>query len=261
MQKRSVMKKNAKLSDVVDFLDGFCGVSAVRDFPPAHNGLQFENSGKVTRIAAAVDGGGAEIGVAAHLGADLLIVHHGLYWEPSIPVVGFRYEKVKALIDSDMAVYSVHLPLDAHPEIGNNTLIAHALELEILGRCFEYEGTEIGVVARAPREGRSELELRLRSLFPQTYKSMAFGSENPEKIAICSGSCGEAVPHLREIGIDTLVCGELRQRHFTMAQEMGLNLYPCGHYATECFGVAALGELAAKHFGLKCDFIEMPNPL
>ncbi len=255
------MKKNAKLSDLVKFLDDFCGVSKIEDFPPAHNGLQFENSGRVTRIASAVDAGSAEISVAAHLGADMLIVHHGLYWEPSIPVVGFNYEKTKALIDSDMAVYSMHLPLDAHDEIGNNVLIARALGLEISGRCFDFNGVKVGVIADAPKGGRSELEGRLRALFPQTYKEIRFGSSNPKRIAICSGSCGGAVAELQSEGVDTLVCGELRQRHFTMAQDMKLNLYPCGHYATERFGVAALGELAADRFGLKFDFIEMQNPL
>ena len=255
------MVKNVKLSEVVEFLDEFCGVSKMRDFPPAHNGLQFENSGNITRIAAAVDAGGAEIGIAAHLGANLLIVHHGLFWNPPEPVVGGVYEKVKTLIDGDIAVYSVHLPLDAHDTVGNNVLIASALSLKIVDRCFECEGAKIGVVAEAPKGGRAELASKLAGLFPNTYKEIAFGSANPERIAICSGSCGDAVPHLREIGIDTLVCGELRQRHFTMAQEMRLNLYPCGHYATERFGAAALGELVAEKFGLKCSFIEMQNPL
>lgn len=160
-----------------------------------------------------------------------------------------------------MAVYAVHLPLDAHPQIGNNILIAQALNLTPVGGCFEHAGKQIGVLAEAPKAGISELERRLKSLFPSTYKQIQFGSITPSKIAICSGSCGDAVALLPEIGVDTLICGELRQRHYTMAQELRLNLYPCGHYATECFGIMALGELLAKRFGLECDFIEMSNPL
>lgn len=252
---------NCTLSQITAFLDKFCLKDQVRDFDGAHNGLQFENSGKITRIATAVDAGLEEIQRAAALGADLLIVHHGLYWDAPIPVVAHNYEKISALVKNDIAVYSMHLPLDAHPKIGNNVLLADALDLKISGRCFPHEGTEIGVVADGVAGGIAELEKRLLNLFPKTFKSIAFGSENPEKIAICSGSCGDVVPHLRSLGLDTLVCGELRQRHYTMAREMRLNLYPCGHYATERFGVMALGEAAAEKFGLGVNFIEIDNPL
>ncbi len=209
----------------------------------------------------AVDAGRAEIEQAASLGADLLIVHHGMYWDVPVPMVGANFKKIKTLVDNDIAVYSMHLPLDAHDKIGNNVLLANALDLKIVGRCFVHEGKDIGVIASGVKGGARELENRLANLFPNTFKSMAFGSDNPEKIAICSGSCGDVVPTLRAQGIDTLICGELRQRHFTMAQEMELNLYPCGHYVTERFGVMALGELVAEKFSLCANFIEMPNPL
>lgn len=253
--------RTVALEEVTEFMDGYCAVSSVCDYPGSFNGLQFQNSGKVTKIATAVDAGLSEIRMAAHIGADLLIVHHGIFWEETRPVVGHVYEACKILIDSDIAVYSMHLPLDAHDEIGNNTLMAKALGLKASGRCFESGGVSVGVVARAPAGGVDELENRLRKLFPKTFKRIRFGSKNPKRIALCSGSCGDVVPALPKLGIDTLVCGELRQKHFRMAQEYGLNLYPCGHYATETFGVIALGEIAAKKFALPCDFIEMANPL
>ncbi len=253
--------KNIALNSVVEFLDSYCKKNEYADFGGSFNGLQFANSGKVTRIATAVDSGLGEIEQVAALGADLLIVHHGMYWDAPIPIVGANYKKIKTLVDNDIAVYSMHLPLDAHEKIGNNVLLANALDLKIVGRCFAHEGKNIGVVASGIKGGSRELEKRLANLFPNTFKAMAFGSDEPEKIAICSGSCGDVVPLLREQGFDTLICGELRQRHFTMAQEMELNLYPCGHYATERFGVMALGELAAEKFGITTNFIEMPNPL
>lgn len=175
------MVKNVKLSEVVEFLDEFCGVSKMRDFPPAHNGLQFENSGNITRIAAAVDAGGSEIGIAAHLGANLLIVHHGLFWNPPEPVVGGVYEKVKTLIDGDIAVYSVHLPLDAHDTIGNNVLIARALGLKIVDRCFECEGAKIGVVAEAPKGGRAELASKLAGLFRTPARKSRSARRTPKE--------------------------------------------------------------------------------
>ncbi len=253
-------KKNASLHDVVEFIDDYCKIDEVKDFDGAQNGLQFENSGRVGRVATAVDAGLCEIELAAHLGADMLIVHHGMFWTPPIPVTGPNYRKVKALIDADIALYSVHLPLDAHREVGHNVLIAKALGLKLCGGCYGYEGNDIGVVANAPKGGRETLERKLAELFPETFKAIRFGSETPQKVAICAGSPGDrAIEMLPKLGIDTLVCGELRQRHFTSAQELKLNLYPCGHYATERFGVMALGELVAKKFNLQCDFIEMPN--
>ncbi len=249
------------LCEVVDFLDTITGSKDFPDFPAARNGLQFENSGGVARIACAVDAGLAEIKAAENIGADLLIVHHGMFWSDIVPFVGANYEKVRALVDGGIAVYSCHLPLDAHPQFGNNVLIAKALNLKVSGSCFPYEENDLGVLAEVPKEGRRELSGRLAKLFPDTFKAIEFGSDFPSKVAICSGSCGDVVPELAKAGTDTLVCGELRQRHFSMAQELGLNLYPCGHYATETFGVMALAELAANRFGLKCDFIEMRNPL
>ncbi len=253
--------KIAKLSDVVAFMDAYCDINSIKDFPAARNGLQFENSGKVSKIVSAVDAGIAEVREAARLGADLLIVHHGMFWNAPIPMVGANYEKIKTLVGSGIAVYAMHLPLDAHSVIGNNVLIAKGLGLKISGRCFECGGADIGVVATSPKGGRDELEKRLKKLFPLSYKEIKFGSANPKKIAICSGSCGDALEAMPSLGIDTLVCGELREHHFSVAQALNLNLYPCGHYATERFGAAALGELCAKKFSLECEFIEMGNPL
>ncbi|MBO5254509.1 MAG: Nif3-like dinuclear metal center hexameric protein [Opitutales bacterium] len=253
--------KNISLERVVSFLDKLSDKDKVADFHGSYNGLQFQNSGKVSRVAMAVDGGIAEIDAAATLGADLLIVHHGMLWNAPIPFVDNNYKKIKTLIDNDIAVYSMHLPLDAHDKIGNNVLLAKALDLKIKGRCFEHEGKDIGVLVESPQGGIQELEYRLENLFPHTYKAIRYGTEKPKNIAICSGSCGDVVPLLKSMGIDTLICGELRQKHFTMAQEMELNLYPCGHYATERYGVMALGEAVAEKFNLPCNFIEMPNPL
>ncbi len=259
--KKDKSYKKASLDKVVNFLDKLSCKNDVADFSGSYNGLQFQNSGEVSRIAVAVDAGIAEIQAAADLGANLLIVHHGMLWNPPIPFVGSNYKKIRALVDNDIAVYSMHLPLDAHDKIGNNVLLANALDLKIKGRCFEHEGKKIGVLVESPKNGVEELENRLKNLFPQTFKAMRFGPEKAKNIAICSGSCGDVVPLLRSMGIDTLICGELRQKHFTMAQEMELNLYPCGHYATERYGVMALGEALAEEFNLPCNFIEMPNPL
>ena len=178
----------AELEDVVAFINSYLGVGDFKDYDGAKNGLQCSNSGKVTAIASAVDAGLGEIKVASHMGADLLIAHHGMFWSPPIPFTGGNYDKIKTLVDSDMAVYACHLPLDAHPQIGNNALIARALKLRAISSCFEYYGREIGVLAAAPKGGREELERRLSALFPETFKAVRFGASRRKSRYVRAGA-------------------------------------------------------------------------
>lgn len=251
----------AKLKDIAEFINSYLRVESFKDFPGSYNGVQFENSGNVSKIASAVDCGIEEARAAKKMGADLLLVHHGMFWIPPIPIVKSNYEKVKTLVEGDIAVYSCHLPLDAHRQIGNSALIAKNLGLEICGGCFNLDGEDIAVVAKLGNLGRAELADRLKKLFPNTYKGFEFGSENPKEIVICSGSGSTSVLHLLEEGFDTLVCGELKQGQYVYAQESGINVYPCGHYATECFGIKALAELVSEKFSLEHEFIKSQNPL
>lgn len=248
----------ATLNDIVTFCDQRTRRDAVKDFGGAHNGLQVENDGQVTRIGAAVDAGQRPFEVAITDGVDFLICHHGLFWTPPIPLTGPARRKVKTALDGNLAVYGAHLPLDCHPEIGNNALLAEALGLPATGSFLNYEGNDIATIAQGPPGGRTELAAKLRALFPETYGAIEYGSDQPERVGILTGSGQSAVPHLLENGIDTLITGELRQHHFNMAQELRLNLYPCGHYATEVFGVKALAAEVAREFGLEWQFIEQP---
>ena len=248
----------ATLHEIVNFCDRRTRRAEVADFGGAHNGLQVENNGEVGRIGAAVDAGQRPFEAAIAAGIDFLICHHGLFWTPPTPLTGFAYRKVKTALDGNLAVYGAHLPLDCHPEIGNNALLAKALGLPTFGTFLNYEGNDIAVIAEGPPGGRRELGASLQNLFPETYGAIEYGSERPQRIGILTGSGQSAVPHLLTNGIDTLVTGELRQHHFNMAQELGLNLYPCGHYATEVFGVKALAAEVAGKFGLEWEFLEQP---
>lgn len=249
------------LHEIAHFCDQRTRRAGVKDFAGAYNGLQVENNGEVSRIGAAVDAGQRPFEAAIAQGIDFLICHHGLFWTPPTPLTGPAYRKVKTALDGNLAVYGAHLPLDCHPEIGNNALLAKALGLPVVGSFLNYEGNDIASIAEGPRGGRAELAEKLQSLFPKTYGAIEYGSERPERIGILTGSGQSAVPHLLENGIDTLVTGELRQHHFNMAQELVLNLYPCGHYATEVFGVKALAAEVAETFGLEWQFIEQPCAL
>lgn len=247
-------------TELVKFCDQRTNQKNIPDFKGSHNGLQIANDGTVAKIGAAVDAGFAPFDQAVRAEVDFLIVHHGLFWIPPIPITGKAYEKTKLCIESNLAVYGSHLPLDCHPEIGNNRLLADKLELSPEATFLPYEGVDIGLVATCSYNLK-ELRERLSALFPKGFHSMEFGSKNPEKIAILTGSGQSAVDQILSAGADTLVTGELKQHHFNLAQELGINLYTCGHYATETFGVDALAQEVANTFDLPYEFIDMECPL
>jgi dinuclear metal center YbgI/SA1388 family protein len=249
-----------QLSEIVAFCEKTTRCSEVADFPGANNGLQLQNNGTVTRIGAAVDAGKVPFEMAVEAGIDLLVVHHGLFWNTPASYSGPLYEKLKLAMDNNLAVYSSHLPLDAHPEIGNNRLLAKAIGLEPEDWFLAYEGTPIALLAKAP-SSRDELRTRLEKEFTGGITAIECGSPSPAKVAILTGSGRSALDELKSVGTDTLVTGELRQEHFNLAQEEGFNLYLCGHYATERYGVKALAKLAGTAFNLPVSFIQTDCPL
>ena len=247
------------LSDLVAYCDQRTRRAAFKDAPGAFNGLQVANSGHVRKIGAAVDSGVIPFQKAAAAGIDFLIVHHGLYWDMPRPLTGPIYDRVATLIRADCALYSSHLPLDAHPELGNNALMAHQLELTPTRGWLPNEGGDIGAIA-ANSTDRNNLRSKLESLYPRVI-AIEYGSTTPNEIAICSGSGNSALASLGDTGCDTLITGELREEHFNFAQENHLNLYLCGHYATEVHAVKALAAELSARFGLPWEFIATENPL
>jgi dinuclear metal center YbgI/SA1388 family protein len=248
------------LDQIVAYCDRRVRVRDIADFPGALNGLQAANSGRVTKIGAAVDAGAGPFALAAKAGVNFLIVHHGMFWDGAQPFIGPNRARLKTLLDADCAVYSSHLPLDAHPKIGNNALMAKALELKVSGWGIPYQGTPIAaLVNQAPT--RDLLKKKLEKLFPRGVMAIEFGPRQPRRLAIISGSGSSCVAHLRAAGADTLVTGELKQSAFNAAQELGLNLYICGHYATEVFGVCALAKECAARFRLPWEFLDTGCPL
>ncbi len=246
------------LQDLVDYCDQRTRRAAFKDAPGAFNGLQVANDGRVTKIGAAVDAGVVPFQKAVAAGVDFLIVHHGMYWDMPRPLTGPVYGRVAALVRGNCALYSNHLPIDAHPEIGNNALIAHQLGLAPVRGFLPREEENIGLIAAGT--GRDALREKLKKFYPRVI-ALEFGSAQPAEIAFCSGSGNSAVPELKPEGVDTLVTGELREEWFNVAQEQRLNLYLCGHYATEVHGVKALAAELAGKFGLPWSFIATDNPL
>jgi dinuclear metal center YbgI/SA1388 family protein len=249
----------AKLKDLVAYCDKRTRPSAFKDSPGAFNGLQVANDGAATRIGAAVDAGVVPFRRAVAAGVDFLIVHHGMYWDMPRPLVGPAYARVASLVKGNCALYSSHLPLDAHPRIGNNALLARQLGLRARRGFIENEGGDIGCIAPW-RLARAALRRRLASLYARVV-AIEFGSARPTEVAFCSGSANGAMPAFMASGADTLVTGELGEQWYNVAQERGLNLYLCGHYATEVHAVRALAAELSERFGLPWEFIATENPL
>ena len=249
----------ASLQKIAAFCDKRTRRHEIKDFKGAYNGLQFENTGVIQKVGASVDAGLIPFQKAVDRNVDLLIVHHGMYWSPLQPITGVKFQKVNTLLNGGLAVYSSHLPLDCHSEIGNNALLAKEIGLQPTGTFLDYEGTDIGLIT----EGISRLDLieKLQKTFDDKVQSIQFGSEKPNKIAILTGSGSSAVSELKRIGVDTLITGELRQNHYNQAQEEGLNLYLCGHYATEVYGVCALAKEISQKFEIPWEFIATDCPL
>jgi dinuclear metal center YbgI/SA1388 family protein len=249
----------ATLDALVAYCDQRTRRTAFKDAPGAFNGLQIANTGRVRKIGAAVDSGVVPFQQAVAAGVDFLIVHHGMYWDMPQPITGNVYERVATLLRGDCALYSNHLPLDGHPVIGNNALLAKQLGLKRSRGFLERDGEAVGCISDT-KIPRATLRAKLEKLYPRVI-AVECGSTNPRGVAFCSGSGNSAVPQLLSSGVDTLVTGELREEWFNRAQEEKLNLYLCGHYATEVHAVKALAAELAKKFKLPWEFIATDNPL
>jgi dinuclear metal center YbgI/SA1388 family protein len=248
------------LTKLVAFCNQRLSIDKIKDFPGSLNGLQLENNGRVSKVGAAVDAGLIPFSLASKKGIDFLIVHHGLFWTPPAPLTGVHYKKIKHCMDHNLAIYGSHLPLDCHQEIGNNAILASKLDLSPTDTFLNYEGNDIGLLTNCVKT-RNDLKKSLENLFTAGIISMEFGPDRPSKVAILTGSGQSAIGELESNGVDTFITGELKQNHFNLAQEMKLNIYTCGHYATETFGVKALAQEVAESFDIPFEFVDTQCPL
>lgn len=249
-----------QLDELTAYLDDYLGVGGFPDYPNALNGLQVQNGGDVSRVAAAVDASEATVLAAADRGCDLLLVHHGLFWAGNRPVTGRRYRRLHALLRAGVAVYASHLPLDAHAEVGNNAVLAGELGLEPTGRFGPFEGVDIGVEGRA-RTTAAELRERLASVLGGPVMMIAGGPERLERVGVLTGGGGDMIPAAIDAGLDALVTGEGAHHTYFDAVEGGITVYYGGHYATEVWGVRALAAHLEERFDLPWEFLDFPTGL
>ena len=242
------------------YCDRLLRTDQFKDWEPALNGLQVANRGVITRIAAAVDASHRTVRMAIQAKSDLLIVHHGLFWQSRTPWTGGSYELMRLLFDHNLAVYSSHLPLDAHPRLGNNARLCAALGLKRLKPFFLTKGRPIGLKSTS-HVPRRELVRRLEKAVGAHPVLVPGGPSLCRQIGVVTGGAGDQLQQAADEGVDTFITGEGPHWSFALAEDLGVNVLYGGHYATETFGVKALARHLARRFNVPWSFLDHPTGL
>jgi dinuclear metal center YbgI/SA1388 family protein len=247
-----------RLAELVSYLDEYLLIRDVPDYPNAVNGLQVESAARIERIAVAVDASEQAIRESIRRGCNLLIVHHGLFWAGLQPVAGRMYRKLRACLDGELAIYSAHLPLDIHPEVGNNAVLARAIDLTVQGTWGKYRGIDLGVHGRLTLE-RDELTAQLERVLGGPVRLLPGGPARIERLGIITGGAASYVAEALAMGLDAFVTGEGAHHTYHDALEGGLNVFLGGHYFTEVGGVHALANHIERRFGMPWEFVAEPT--
>lgn len=243
------------------YLDDYMDAGAGRDYCP--NGLQVEGRREIGKIVTAVSACLPLFQQAREAGADAILVHHGIFWRGEDPrLTGFRHRRVAELIRSGINLLAYHLPLDRHPEVGNNAVAARLLGLEEIQPFASHDGLPLGFSGRFPSPvAPAELVRRCRDLYRQEPLTFPHGPDPVSSVGIISGSAEREVHTALAQGLDAFITGEATEWVMNTAREAGIHYLACGHYATERLGIQALGEHIAQHFGVEVEFIDIPNPV
>ena len=251
----------AILESVVQYLDDLLQVAEHPDYGDAHNGLQVEGPDTVERVATAVDASSEIIDRAVADGADLLLVHHGLFWGPTAPLTGPYFRRVAALVRGKLALYGAHLPLDSHPEVGNCALLGEALGWTDRRRFGSYEGTPLGWRGRIDATAVEELVESVAREVGRPVQHVGRGPDRVTSVAVVTGAGGSFVEEAAAERVEVLVTGEVRHHVAIEARERGVHVLCAGHDATETYGVRALGARLAARFGVETFFVDVPSGL
>jgi dinuclear metal center YbgI/SA1388 family protein len=252
-----------KLESLLQYLDGYLGLSSHPDYPGALNGLQVEGGREeIFHVVAAVDASEAAILEAIECGGDLLLVHHGLFWGGARPLTGRLMRRVRPLVEAGVSLWSCHLPLDSHPEVGNSALLAKALGVEIEGTFAAYEGAEVGWHGRLDSALDTDgLRARAVDALGGPVRVVDGGPDQIERVGVVTGGGASFVEEAAELGLDAFVTGEGSHHTYFDAMELGVHVLLGGHYATETYGVKALAHHVSERFDLTCDFLDLPTGL
>ncbi len=247
----------AKLSEIVDILDRELAIDDYEDC--SNNGLQLGEEREIERICTGVDASMEFFQNAEKMGAQLLICHHGISWGDSLKrITDINYRRVKYLMDHGLCLYACHLPLDAHPELGNNIQICRALKLRNLEPFGVYNGRPIGFKGELPEAVAFEDFVNTAAaVFGNITTTMDFGRDEVESVAVVSGGAADEVEEAGLKGIDAYISGEPKLTAWHLAQEYGVNAIFAGHYATEVFGVRAVAKYLVERLDIEAQFIDL----
>jgi dinuclear metal center YbgI/SA1388 family protein len=248
-----------KRDELITYLDDYLRVKEIED--SSQNGLQVEGPGEVTKVTFAVDSCQVAFERAVANGAQLLIVHHGLFWDKPLRLVGPIFQRVKTLIEGNCSLYAVHLPLDIHPQVGNNAELARLLELKDTRTFGEYHGNAVGIggALDSPIPLSALVERLTQAIGESPVRVLAHGAQEVSQVGCISGGASFLIDQVAEAGFDTFVTGETSHSFFHQAAEWRLNVVYGGHYATETLGVKALARHLGEKFGLETTFLDIPT--
>ena len=247
-----------KKSELIEYLDEYLRVGEIADY--GKNGLQVgRREGEIETIAFAVDAAASTFEEAAKGGARMLFVHHGLFWKEQVTPTGLLYERIAFLVEKDLSLYAVHLPLDFHKECGNNHVMASKLGLRDVREIKAPDGVIIVEGELRETIGRREAFDHIEKTLDLDCLFWPFGPDRVKKIGICSGGAASYVPRVLEAGHDLYLTGEPSHSYYHNAMDGGLNVAFGGHYRTETFGVKAMQQHLEEKFGLKTFFIDVPT--
>ncbi len=248
------------LLELVAWLERYLKISEY--FDVSNNGLQLEGNPIISRLAVAVDMSLHNIEAAVASGADMLLTHHGLFWSKPLMIVGPHAKRVRTALEGNLSLYAAHLPLDAHPEVGNNIMMAKALGLHNIQPFGLTKGKTIGFWGELPLEqGVQDFADRIQKLTGEICLVHAGGEPLIKRVGIISGSASEHIPEAAALGLDTFLTGEPKHATFHDSFEYGINTLYAGHYETEVFGVRALAATLEETFGLPWQFLHQPTGL
>jgi len=246
------------IKELTTYLDAYLQINAFVD--NSQNGLQVQGREEIRLVAAAVDACQQTIDAAAEASVDLLLVHHGLFWDKPEKLVGPHFRRVKKTIESGLNIYCAHLPLDAHPEVGNNAVLSRRLGFEPIAGFGNHHGRDIGYIAETKTAiSQSEFLRRLQEALGNEVRADFFGVDAIQRLAIVSGGGAFLLPQAITAGVDVFLTGEPSHARYHLCKENHFNAVYGGHYATETFGVIALAQQLEAKFGLPHQFLDFPT--
>ncbi|MFT5194855.1 MAG: dinuclear metal center YbgI/SA1388 family protein [Cellvibrionaceae bacterium] len=248
------------LNELSHYLDQYLRISEINDYGP--QGLQVETDNhEVAKVALAVDSAPAVIEAAADWGADMLLVHHGLFWGGPQNIAGPMGKRVRAFMRTGVNLYAAHLPLDAHPEVGNNAVLAQMFGLQNIIWWGNTKGTPLGVCGDVRPILLQDLEVKVNAQLKTKSRTLQHGPGTVKRIAILSGGGAGMVEEAASLGADTFITGETSHSQYWLASDFEINVIFGGHYATETVGVQALGAHLSEKFNLDTKFFDFPTEM